>query len=466
MSAPPPADSPSPKAAARALARQKIAASELFDAAWYARRYPESAGDPVGDFLAKGASDLRDPGPEFSSAYYLQTRPGLVARGVNPLIHALNHRDDPTRGLVPGRVLAACDRLMREGRTELALQLARRDLPPDSRHLIEILKCNQVLERSSDWIRHLNRYLVATGALPLTRRDGGTHLFDGLSCATRWQVTEGPKISVLMAVWNAQKTIGASIRSILAQTWRNLEVIVVDDASTDETSAVLRELCAEDPRLRVLRNARNVGPYASKNRALMLARGEWISGHDSDEWSHPSRFERHMAAILRSDSRPPVSHVGMMRLTADGRFSQLRPVGRDVADGVLQLCPVSALFARQILRDRLGAWDCARYGADTELIERAKIVLGVDPPFYPLCGTLSLDWVGSLTNNPDFGIHPDHGVSPDRAAYRKGYRDWHASAEASHLKLSFPPGPTPFARPGSATVPTADILFNLREIST
>ena len=98
-----------------------------------------------------------------------------------------------------------------------------------------------------------------------------------------------------MPAYNAAGTIGAALRSVLAQSERRLEVVVVDDASTDDTAAIAARLATEDPRVVVLRRTMNGGPAAARNIALAKARGQWIAPLDADDTFAPDRLERLLA---------------------------------------------------------------------------------------------------------------------------------------------------------------------------
>jgi len=92
-----------------------------------------------------------------------------------------------------------------------------------------------------------------------------------------------PLVSVILPVYNRQHTIRRAVDSVLAQTFWNFELIIVDDASTDQTPAILQSY--QDPRIRILVHKERLGAPASRNRGAAAARGRWIAFQDSDdEW--------------------------------------------------------------------------------------------------------------------------------------------------------------------------------------
>src|SRR5207245_7643788 len=82
-----------------------------------------------------------------------------------------------------------------------------------------------------------------------------------------------PTVSVLMTAYNREQYIASSIESVLVQTFDDLELVIVDDGSTDGTVEIARHFARQDPRVRVDVNDRNLGDYANRNRAAALARG-------------------------------------------------------------------------------------------------------------------------------------------------------------------------------------------------
>lgn len=105
-----------------------------------------------------------------------------------------------------------------------------------------------------------------------------------------------PLVSVIMANYRAGRRIAHALESVLNQTLSDLEVIVSDDASGDESLALAREAAGRDARVRLIESESNGGPARSRNRALAQARGQWIAIVDSDDMIHPERLERLLAA--------------------------------------------------------------------------------------------------------------------------------------------------------------------------
>lgn len=99
-------------------------------------------------------------------------------------------------------------------------------------------------------------------------------------------------VSIIMANYCGARFVERALQSVLSQTHTNIEVIAVDDASTDDSVEILRRIAATDPRVIVVASERNLGPGASRNRALAKARGEWVAIVDSDDIIHPERIER------------------------------------------------------------------------------------------------------------------------------------------------------------------------------
>jgi glycosyltransferase involved in cell wall biosynthesis len=116
--------------------------------------------------------------------------------------------------------------------------------------------------------------------------------------------SEMPLVTVILCVYNAGEYLRPSLSSIIEQTYRNLDILVVDDGSTDGCIDSVRDLLA-DYRIRLFRQENSTKPVAL-NRALEHARGTFYAIHDADDVSHPARIERQLRALL---DRPTVAAV-------------------------------------------------------------------------------------------------------------------------------------------------------------
>lgn len=99
-----------------------------------------------------------------------------------------------------------------------------------------------------------------------------------------------PRVSVVTANYNGAAHLAAAVRSVLDQSLADLELIIVDDGSTDDSLEVIARTADGDPRVQILRQDRNGGPAAARNRALAVARGRWIAVFDSDDLMAPERL--------------------------------------------------------------------------------------------------------------------------------------------------------------------------------
>lgn len=112
-----------------------------------------------------------------------------------------------------------------------------------------------------------------------------------------------PLVSVIMPAYNAEPFIEKSIASVLAQTVRDWELIVLDDHSSDGTAELVTSLAEEDERIRLVRNERNMGTAATRNRGLELSRGLFVALLDSDDVWYPRKLEKQLQRIQSEDAQ-------------------------------------------------------------------------------------------------------------------------------------------------------------------
>lgn len=326
-----------------------------------------------------------------------------------------------------------------------------------------LIKANRDIGDDKKWLEHVNKYHSQFGIMPirLTSVEKGTSRFSRITASTPYKIKDGPLVTIIVPAFNAAKFLEHSIGSLLNQTWQNIEVIIVDDNSTDNTWAVMQSIASRDPRVKLLRNRINVGPYVTKNRALQIAKGQFITGHDADDWSHPQHTEKHVNAMIE---RPHIkaSHTFLLRVMANGEFTRFMKVGTTSPDGVMRLSSISTLFDTATLREKFGYWDSVRFGADTELISRARKLLDKQFAAFQFSCLFALDHENSLTNHPEHGVSKTSGISTIRQNYRKAWMKWHKDLRLVNAYMNFPPESQKYKVPEEMKVPLEAIKENLK----
>ena len=109
------------------------------------------------------------------------------------------------------------------------------------------------------------------------------------------QVNEQELISIVMPAYNCEKYIEDSIKSVINQTYKHWELIVLDDGSEDNTINIINGLAAQDERIKFYQNDKNQGVSATRNRGIALAQGEWIAFLDSDDMWQKEKLQKQMS---------------------------------------------------------------------------------------------------------------------------------------------------------------------------
>ncbi len=290
----------------------------LFDSDWYLGRYPdvrEKGVNPLAHYLHYGASEGRDPNPFFDSAWYLAQNADVRVAGVNPLVHYLHsgaaEGRDPsprfdsdwylarnadvgaaglnplmhylTRGIAEGRTASAPT-----GETQqvsLVPLPARPGMHPVKRYWRRgINKARRTaarlvapLSRAPETIDRYSAWLACNA--PNARALNALH--EGL-LTRRGRL---PRISVIMPVYNTPgDLLNQAIESVSKQLYRDWELCIADDDSTDPgVATVLARWAAADHRIRVTKRERNGGIAAATNSAAALATGEFLAFVDHDD---------------------------------------------------------------------------------------------------------------------------------------------------------------------------------------
>lgn len=261
-----------------------------------------------------------------------------------------------------------------------------------------------------------------------------------------------PLVSVIVPAYNACTGLLTALESLAVQTLANfypgaLEVIVVDDASSDNTAYVAREFADKNSGFEVLTQAHNAGAYAARNRGLSVAKGDYITIHDSDDWSHPQKLEMQWRG-LEDNPEWVACNSHWVRCSTDMVFTCWR-----MEEGWTYRNTSSLMFRRKVF-ETIGYWDRVRAEADTEYYYRilaafgkhsiGDILPGVPMAFGRMVKT-------SLTSGT--GTHLVTQFSGVRADYRKSSQAWHQKARSpKDLYLPEYPEQRPFMAPDNMLV--------------
>lgn len=129
---------------------------------------------------------------------------------------------------------------------------------------------------------------------------------------------ESPKVSVLMPVYNAIPFLEGAVESILTQSFKDFELIIVDDGSSDGSYALLEEYLKRDPRVQIIRNPKNMGIVYSLNSGISLCRGDYIARMDADDISLRDRI-RLQFAVMETDKEIAALGTALTYIDSSGR---------------------------------------------------------------------------------------------------------------------------------------------------
>lgn len=261
-----------------------------------------------------------------------------------------------------------------------------------------------------------------------------------------------PLISVIMTSYNTGPLIEPAIQSITAQTWTNLELIVVDDCSTDDTRAIVERLAAADPRIKLYCFGDNRGTYFCKNFGITRAAGVAVTFMDSDDTSDPNRLSMQFEFLNRPGIA--VSTCNHIRVDTDGKTIEINGVTERIAY-------ISQMIKRSVIRE-VGYFDTIRTSADDEMLRRIKVTYGAESHSnVKRVLYTALLREGSLTRDPENAINfieprreNQSFLSPQRRHYAAMVTRWHEFLAQKNLRpyMPFPVVRRPFPVYGKLVV--------------
>lgn len=196
-----------------------------------------------------------------------------------------------------------------------------------------------------------------------------------------------PLVSVIIPTYNVEKYIEKAIQSVLDQTYPNIEIIVVDDGSTDHTVDVVRSF--HDERIKLFINERNMGPSYSRNRGIKEAKGEWIAFLDGDDWWDKERLEKllNVAETYQADVV-----CDDLYLIVDG---ETKPWTTQFAYKGLDIEKPCQFYAEKLIKHDLGVHPVIRkaFLVDNQLSFDERLRYGEDIHLYLECFMAGARWI-------------------------------------------------------------------------
>jgi hypothetical protein len=241
---------------------------------------------------------------------------------------------------------------------------------PDNieRHL---LWANYIRSRSeADYLKHLNLYLGnANIPFDISLASSTDNILSRISFSANRPLdlpSSGPLVTVIIAAYNAASTINYAVTSILNQTYKNIEVLICDDGSQDNTRRLIKSFSA-NPRVRIFETFANQGPYNIRNWLLSKANGEVITFHDSDDVALPNRIAAQLKQMIVDRNS-----------VAMGQWLRVRDNGHIVAfkDGTYQRNCLNSIMFTPAIFEKYGPYRKVVCAADSEFYETLRGKIG------------------------------------------------------------------------------------------
>ncbi|SOC58091.1 glycosyltransferase [Ornithinimicrobium cerasi] len=338
---------------------------------------------------------------------------------------------------VPADVAAA----VRADLANPSLDRISRIVDQDARSTIRDISPDPLLSPrppTSDWLALLDAALHSDAVAPLRLDpDLGDAPFDQLTTdpLPRADQEGDALVTVAVSTYRPGPALLTAVRSLLAQTWQHLEVLVVDDASGPDAEPWLERAAALDPRVRVLRQRVNGGTYRARDTALAQARGTWFTTLDSDDWLHPQTVAT-LVRTVEADPAVVAARALGARVTEDLALVRLGYRHRAVA------APTLLVRVDRVL-NRVGLLDPTRKGADTEYARRIQAAFG-PRAVATVDECLLLLRSGETLSSAEFSRLWRH---PARHAYKTVFTAWHEEIAAGASPYLDPEAPRAFPAP-------------------
>jgi glycosyltransferase involved in cell wall biosynthesis len=240
------------------------------------------------------------------------------------------------------------------------------------------------------------------------------------------QISNKPECTILLPVYNNKDDILNAINSVINQTFKNWELIIIDDCSTDGTYDVVDNFIRNNTmyNIRLIKNEKNQGTYVSLNEGLRIAKGEYIARIDSDDVYAKNMLDEHIK-ILNNHNNIIATQSQYVREGEEKKYGE-----------------ITIVYRKRVINE-IGYYDSVRFGADTEFMTRLKKKYG-NPKIHRIDKVLyyAKQRPHSLTTSNATGINGEGGEL--RKIYLQNYTHWHKQCR---FYIPYPLETRPFYAP-------------------
>ena len=228
-----------------------------------------------------------------------------------------------------------------------------------------ILYCNLYAKKrflsNVSYKHNLNEFLTGYGLPKIIDINlQSDNILNSIRFEKQKKIKNSSKISVIMSAYNASETVEYAISSLLVQTVDDIEILVCDDASDDDTLNKILELSKGKSQVRVFKSIKNQGTYNIRNNLIKKATGHYITFQDSDDYSLPNRLEKQVIELEKSDKI--ICFTQWVRIKKNGSFVFFHD------DNVSRFCVVSAMLKKDTFKE-IPSFRKSLVAADTEFYQ-------------------------------------------------------------------------------------------------
>mgnify|MGYP002715096004 CR=1 FL=1 len=278
------------------------------------------------------------------------------------------------------------------------------------------------------WLNAVNTIYRASGLNLLEfSNDNMTHLdqLEAESLSSLIESESRPLVSVIVPTFEGAPRIRTALSSLAAQSWKNHEILVIDDGSSEENVNALKKIIAEYPTAKLVHLDENRGAYVARNEGLRLAKGEFVTVHDDDDWSHPQKIAKQVEYLLENPEL-----VGSIskhaRVTEELRFTRINRRPEFSQNNM------SSLLVRTEDARAMGGWHEVNRGADEEFTLRLQKAVGKK---IGCCSETPLSFTRTHERSLTSGEILRGFQNPSRMLYHSAFTTAHRGIGAGNTKL-------------------------------